>query len=640
MPDLSVERLRRVARRPPRYVIWRLSDEARRRLLRRRVRDAAHGRGALALDRLLPDSDGSAIAVTGRNADALVPAAAAIAATREDAWLRTRLEGRRDLALARCVELFGDAPIEVGVPPRWSSDPHSGHSWPQGDATTLDYVNRDRRSDIKVAWELSRLRHLVALAQCAAALEDEQAATAAAQDVASWIAQNPIGWSVNWTVGMEVALRAVNLIVIDAILRGAGSNALDRTALARSLYQHGWYLSRNREVSDVNGNHFLANAVGLLWLGSYFHGIGEAARWRTTGLAMAREAAADQVHADGLDHEGSLPYHFLVLEMFILARHAGGASLSSIDPVLERMLAAAELTLTPAGEVPDVGDDDGGRVLAFCDAPSRDGRRVLELGSRLLGRPLAARFADAWPEDAGSGCRGRACGRITARPATLPDGGIVVLGDDRDHVVVPVGPVGFRGRGGHGHLDALAPIAWLDGVEVLRDSGTGSYTGDPALRNTLRDAPAHSGVIVDERPYAQIGGGVGRLWAVHGDAVPTLIEVRGEPGFQIARARQVVPAADGTATWTREMRWSPGRLVFADRIEAPQGAAVVARCHVPLGTAGAVETVLPAGASRREETVPWSRRYGSRERGTCVIVEWIATGAVDTLQWSTARPRV
>ena len=187
------------------------------------------------------------------------------------------------------------------------------------------------------------------------------------------------------------------------------------------------------------------------------------------------------------------------------------------------MLAALSIVAAPDGTVPALGDDDGGRALALSDAPSHDARRVLALGGSLLGEGDAQPVAEAWALDA-AWLAGPDRVRLPAapdrtRPRQLEASGVVVLGNGRDHVVVDVGPIGFRGLGGHGHLDALSLEARLAGHLAVPDSGTGTYTRDPSLRNRLRDAAAHTLVVLDDRPYARIGG-VEALWSVSGDAVP------------------------------------------------------------------------------------------------------------------------
>ena len=137
-----------------------------------------------------------------------------------------------------------------------------------------------------------------------------------------------MGRGVHWACAMEVALRAVNLICLDGVLLGgAGTDARPRGARRRA-YAHGWFLARHLEVSSLNGNHYLADAVGLLWLGATS---AASARARPGAPAASHGPAAAERHVlpDGLDQEGSLRYHLLVLELHLLAQHAAPEELAS-----------------------------------------------------------------------------------------------------------------------------------------------------------------------------------------------------------------------------------------------------------------------------------------------------------------------
>ena len=479
-------RARRALGHSPRYLAWRLDQELRHRLQRLTLRAARGGRGPLSRSAILGGLGEQGLARTRVDASMLGEWRSAVHATGANAALRADVVRRADLAERRVVQLFGDEAVAVGCPPAWNVDVRSGFGWPLAHYTTIDYRNLNRPSDVKVTWELSRLRHLVHLAQGYALTSELRYGAALSEDLRSWHLRNPLGRSVNWTCAMEVALRALNLICVDAILLTRGPEYPDRRLMVSSLYQHGWFLDRNLEISDVNGNHFLADAVGLVWLGRYFGDFGEAPRWLARGCDMVAEAAAQQVLADGLDHEGSLPYHLLVTEMFLLARHAAADALRAIDPTLHAMLHALCAVVHPDGRVPDLGDDDGGRVAAFGDTPSGDARRVLALGSALLGHTAAAAKAAGGPCDDALWLRGPTALGERQSPAGpsvsrrhFETAGVIVLGESRDRVVIDAGPVGFRGRGGHGHLDAMSFEAVLGGHVAVRDLGPGATRAIP-----------------------------------------------------------------------------------------------------------------------------------------------------------------
>ena len=83
------------------------------------------------------------------------------------------------------------------------------------------------------------------------------------------------------------------------------------------MLQHGDHILNNLEYADNNGNHYLSNGVGLLFLGVLF---AELARRR--GMAQQRRAKSSgarsqrQVHPDGVDFEQGLGYQGLVGEFW------------------------------------------------------------------------------------------------------------------------------------------------------------------------------------------------------------------------------------------------------------------------------------------------------------------------------------
>jgi hypothetical protein len=652
---LSATRLRRLARKPPGYVLQRVGRELLGEVQRGQLMAASRGRGPLTSERIVPGGLTRATALTQERVRAIGAFIPAIAYVRDQPVLHENLERRVSLALERRVELFGHGLVAVGTPPEWNLDPLTGRPWPTGFHRRLNVFDIQHSTDVKLVWELSRLRHCLSLAQGVVVLDSEEALEALELELADWRARNPVGWTVNWTVAMEVALRAVNLICIDGVLLAGNRELQDRAGLVASLYQHGWFLRRNLEISDVNGNHFLANAVGLIWLGSYFGKVGEASEWLALGVEMTLRASREQVLEDGLDHEGSVPYHLLVLEMFLTAYVVAEGQLAGAEDAIRGLLDAAVILSDERGRVPDLGDDDSGRVLAFSASPSRDARRVLALGASLLQHPGSAersRGGDsqdaiwlAGPSRFAAAVALERPARPTA-PVHLPAGGLVVMENDNDRVVVDVGTVGFRGRGGHGHLDALSFVAWLDGELAIRDSGTGTYTGDAALRNELRGAESHNVVVVDGMPYAQIGG-ADQLWTIEGDSPPRLVSLIGDDARQHVVVRQEIPAARGVAVVEREISLSAGQLRWRDRVLAPKGAEVQHLIQLPSGCRLRDGTIThsklsykgrwPKGGSLQIMPCRWSPEYGRTEPGVRAIVCYSSKGEPTEVSWTVVR---
>jgi uncharacterized heparinase superfamily protein len=305
-----------------------------------------------------------------------------------------------------------------------------------------------------------------------------------------WIAGNPYAATVNWAVTMEVAIRILTWSWLLGALgeSEAWSDAGFRGRFLRALWLHGDYTRRHLERSDVNGNHFTADAAGLAVAGLLF----DHRPWSEEGWRLLCDELPRQALPDGVDFEASAAYHRLVGELFALpALHRGQLGLPVPPAYRDRLEAMARFTLAitgPDGLTPVWGDTDDARALPLDGREPRDHRGFPAL-----------------------------LGVAAATESAFPDGGVYVLGRGDDHVVVDCGPVGLAGRGGHGHNDCLSFEATLDGVRLIVDSGSYVYTGDPAARNRFRSTDAHNTPRIDGEEQNRIPES---LWQLVEDARP------------------------------------------------------------------------------------------------------------------------
>lgn len=386
-----------------------------------------------------------------------------------------------------------------------------------------ELLDLSHASDVKVPWELSRLQRLPILALAYRRFGEERYLEALLAELEGWDAANPVGYGVNWVVGMEASLRAVNVIWAAEILAGtAGAERFARSRLLPFLVEHGRFVYRNLEHSDVNGNHYTACLVGLLYLGLYLPELTESRRWVSFARReLAREMPL-QVYPDGVCHEGSIPYHRLVLELFlhaaVLARRLDLELGAAYWERLEKMFDFVHAYTKPNGEAPVWGDTDDGRVLTLGSQRLQDHRYLLAVGAALfdradllaasgpasldafalLERSQTARLAEAWETARSSP------GQSLPGSAGFPAGGFYLLRREGDFCLVDCGDVGLRGRGGHGHNDALAVEIALGGVDVLTDCGASSYTRSVTDRVRTLSVSSHNVAEVDGTEPATI----------------------------------------------------------------------------------------------------------------------------------------
>jgi Heparinase II/III-like protein/Heparinase II/III N-terminus len=440
---------------------------------------------------------------------------------------RTRAHAQQ--ALQHVTDLLGSGPMPLGERINWQQDFKTGFTWSSDLLPDdQDTLRLEDACDIKVPWELSRCHHWVALGRAYALEAYPRYAAEFAAQLHAWLEDNPWPYGVNWSRSMEVAVRAVNWMWAAALFADAPefTPALKRRFL-KAMLQHGDQILNNLEYTDNNGNHYLSNGVGLLFLGVLFAELAPARAWRKKGREIVWGEIERQVHPDGVDFEQGLGYHGLVTEFWyscvLLCERNGIEVPARVRQRLQRMFNFMLAYTRPDGSFPQIGDNDDGRLAGIDDEPVGSQRRHLAVGGGMFDRPDLLGAAGDALETAVWLCGPRVLQqpRTTPQPGShaFPDGGFYVMQSADTSTVIDAGEVGMRGIGGHGHADVLSFDLWAAGAGVLVDSGTFTYSADAVVRQALRGTAAHNAVRVDRQDSSRLGTGRW-LWLIENDARP------------------------------------------------------------------------------------------------------------------------
>lgn len=485
---------------------------------------------------------------------------------------RAALGARSDRALAGEFDLLGSGPTVLGVTPDWHADFHSGVRWPERVHFMRTTIVRGDGSDIKVAWELSRLQHLPAVAYVYALDGDARCAALFARQVGDWIVRNPPGLGVNWACTMDVAMRTTSLAWAYSLLRAAPFAASFRERFLKSMLEHGRHIAANLEVGAVLANHYLADVSGLCFLAQTFPAFREAEPWQTLAVDALEREMQHQVYADGGDFEASTSYHRLALELFLLPAlllKRNGRMLSPAFWTRLRAMFEFETRIQKrSGRVPQVGDNDSGRGYCLVRREGLAHGYLNSVGAALFGAP--ALLGGAEPDAEAALVVGPEAFRAVAgqrgapvRSVACEHFGLYALRSPNLEVHLYAGRNGQDGNGGHAHNDKLSFELAVGEVDVIVDPGTGVYTSRPELRNRLRGTAAHATVF---RP---------------GTEQAPLTALFALPDTTRARMRVFVPAARGglfvgearAPGWchTRRVEVDGALVRIEDEIDVPGG---------------------------------------------------------------------
>lgn len=399
--------------------------------------------------------------------------------------------------------LFSRWPLALGdEPPDWLANPLNGQRVAAPERGWWEIPDFDPAvGDIKLIWELSRLDWVLAFAQQSRHGEGESLARLNAWLV-DWCTKNPPYKGPNWKCGQEASIRVMHL-AIAALMLGQARNAAP--GLLDLVHLHLQRIAPTVQYAMAqDNNHGTSEAAALFMGGSWLAALGlaEGERWARTGHQWLEDRAARLIGPQGSFSQYSLNYHRVMLDTFCMAemwrRHLGLPAFST--RLQSRALAATEWLrhmLNPLnGDGPNVGANDGARLLQLTHTPYRDHRPTVQLAMALFAGKRA--YAQPGPWDYALQWLG-----VDLPPEVAPpiesymadDGGFAML--RRGNAMAMLRYPRFRFR--PSQADALHLDLWLGTDNLLRDGGTYSYNTEPQWLNYFGGTASHNTVQFDAR---------------------------------------------------------------------------------------------------------------------------------------------
>lgn len=508
--------------------------------------------------------------------------------------------------------LFGH-PVHLDDPPEWSRDPLGGGAWPEAPSRALDYRRggaaghaRPGPGGARYAWELGRLTLLPTLA-LAWRLTDERAhAERAARWLDDFCARAPLGHGIHHTSGIEMAIRVTTMAWTLGLLADSDLPR-DPAAALGLIAQQALHCRDHLSLGSSANNHLVAEYGAMATAGALLPDLRGADGLLEAGLAGLERECLRQIHPDGVTAEQAFGYLPFIWELFLLpfvaAEHAGRIVPDAVKARLAASLEFARALRLPTGRLPQVGDEDDGRVLLAAEGPAR---------LDLVGNALAA-----WLEaDALSGEGDLAqllFGRTRAPRAAaegrhdFPAGGWTAWRERDLLVTFDHAPLGLGPIAAHAHADALAVTVFRGADAVVLDPGTFAYHEDPAARDRCRSTPAHATIHFGGRSQSEMRGAFlwGKRARVHAEGEGWRCDWVGS-----GRHWRRVAVAGGRVTIEDRVDRLPAEIVFP---LAPGARVELDGTRARVATGGTTATFAAEGiASWRLEPAEVAPRFGTR----------------------------
>ena len=359
----------------------------------------------------------------------------------------------------------------------WHEAPDTHRQWPQLFFSRIPYREGNPFGDVRIAWEPSRLQHLVALGLLARGAKEDlrrQAVSLLEAQFLSWIDANPALTGIHYISVMECGLRILAVCHALDLVRG-WLQYPDRVwpALVECVRGHAELIRKRLSIHSSAGNHTIAEAAALVYAGTLFPEMPDSQGWRTVGLSLLEQEAPRQILPDGGGAEQTFWYQQFISDLYGLVvrllKHRDGSVSTIIEDAFHRSRVFLDALGAKENLLPSIGDSDGGYALSpFLDFSTAPGIQPAGLTSF------------------------EASGYSVIR--SIPR--------YQQQLIFDHGPLGLAPCFAHGHADALSVTFKLAGREVLLDPGTYTYTGDHVWRNYFRGTRAHNTVRVDHLDQA------------------------------------------------------------------------------------------------------------------------------------------
>ena len=412
--------------------------------------------------------------------------------------------------------LLGSGDVNLGKEIKWNEDFKTGFIWENEFYKNIKIINLNNNVDVKVPWELSRFQHIPILGQAYLLTDNFKYALEFKNQIEDWVKKNPVEMSVNWTCTMDVAIRTCNWILGYYFFKDCPKNKINKdfwSKYNKVLYLHGKFIFDNLEkATHYNGNHYLSDLAGLIWLGLYFknskYDVEDAKNnskiWLDFGLKEFEKEMKNQVNPDGTDYEASTAYHCLVTELFlftlILCSKNNIAFSKEYVAKLEKMIEFIMNITKPDGHVPLIGDMDSGRFIilsGYGNFDKRDFRYLIALGGEYFNRDDFRYYSYDNNTHNIFWCfknstKAKVKNPINLKSKAYNNSGYYILRNDKVYIIIKCGPNGINGNGGHTHNDQLSFELNITGKDFIIDPGTYVYTADYKLRNLFRSTSMHN----------------------------------------------------------------------------------------------------------------------------------------------------
>jgi hypothetical protein len=405
-----------------------------------------------------------------------------------------------DLLNGRYV-FFGNASVYLGKNYNWVTNYETGYVYDKNKHWTEIADFSSEAGDIKYVWEKSRFTFLYDILRYDYHF-DHDCSEHVLTEILSWIDSNPVNCGPNYRCSQEITLRVFNWIFALNYYKNRPQLTDDIfRKIINSIYWQIKHVHSNIDFSRiaVRNNHAITETLGLYIVGMLFPSFPEAGRWMRDGKRWFEQEVAYQVYEDGTFLQFSMNYHRVVIQLLTWAIRLSELNHQRLNKIVYDRASASLRFLhncmnIPDGYLPNYGANDGALFFPLNNNDFRDFRPQLNALSAVLGTGLIGDYTEDqyWY---GVNHTSDEIFKQDMGMLSYPVGGYYLLREKSSFTFIRCG----KHKDRPSHADNLHVDVWVNGKNILRDSGSYKYNADRQYQEYFTGTMSHNTVVVDER---------------------------------------------------------------------------------------------------------------------------------------------
>ena len=398
---------------------------------------------------------------------------------------------------------FGWKSYSIGQYPNWFYSPLTEAEFKQTEKPWFKIPDFDDSvGDVKGIWEASRFDWVLDFVRKFQSNNDQTSLLKLDDWLNNWATKNSAYLGPNWKCGQEASIRVMHLISALIGLKQLSAPSENVQALIEL------HLKRIAPTIDYaiaqDNNHGTSEAAALYIGGALLYSIKPKAaykKWAELGLKWLENRATKLIMSDGGFSQYSVTYHRVMLDTYVLAEIIRQKlNLPKFSQNLYMQLQKATnwlYVLTQhSGDVPNIGANDGARLIPVSDTDYRDFRPSVQLASTLF-------FQHSYYAEAGVYDQSLSffyLEKVQRSDFVLPDkntfcneSGLITALKSNFFIAFKLPIFKFRPS----QCDALHMDVWVNGENILRDGGTYSYNTTTEDLDYFSGTASHNTVQFD-----------------------------------------------------------------------------------------------------------------------------------------------